>query len=180
MNNAEVSCKNSISEGDFTMLIKKITLGACICSWALTYGAVPEEQNLPILEEALPVKLIQQQIAEYMFHKTNPLTQWLMQCYQQFRETPISTLSGPHAHTDAISSVAISPDGSKIVTGSDDKTAKIWNMADGSWIADLSGPHGHTDEINSVAISPDGSKVVTGSKDHTGQDLEYVRWLMDC
>ena len=57
----------------------------------------------------------------------------------------IADLSGPHGHTNGIRSVAISPDGSKVVTGSDDNTAKIWNMADGSWIADLSGRHGHTD-----------------------------------
>ena len=84
-----------------------------------------------------------------------------------------------HGHTHGINSVAISPDGSKVVTGSYDQTAKIWNMADGSWIADLSGPHGHTREINSVAISPDGSKVVTGSRD-IQPSLEYGRWLMDC
>ena len=151
------------------MLIKKIVLGACACSWALVYGAAPAEQNLPILEEALPVKLIQQQIVEYMFDKTNPLTQWLMQRYQQLWKTPIFTLSGPHGHTDAIFSVAISPDGSKVVTGSRDQTAKTWNMADGSWIADLYGPHGHTNWISSVAISPDGSKVVTGSYDGTAR-----------
>ena len=75
----------------------------------------------------------------------------------------IADLSGPHGHTEAINSVAISPDGSKVVTGSNDNTAKIWNMADGSWIADLSGLHGHTVGIDSVAISPDGRKVVTGS-----------------
>ena len=65
-----------------------------------------------------------------------------------------------------IKSVAISPDGSKIVTGSDDRTAKIWNMSDGQLISTLSG---HTWGINAVAISPDGSKVVTGSWDRTAK-----------
>ena len=75
----------------------------------------------------------------------------------------ITTLSG---HASDIISVAISPDGSKIVTGSCDHTAKIWNMSDGSLVRTLSG---HADVITSVAISPDGSKVVTGSYDKTAK-----------
>ena len=32
-----------------------------------------------------------------------------------------------NAHSDIIRSVAFSPDGTKIVTGSDDKTIKVWD-----------------------------------------------------
>ena len=32
------------------------------------------------------------------------------------------------AHSDAITSVAFSPDGTKIVSGSDDKTIKVWDF----------------------------------------------------
>ena len=112
MHKADVSCKKRYFKRKLTMLIKNIVLGACVCSLVTIYGSAPAEQNLPILEEALPVELIQQHIAEYIFDKSNPLTQWLMQRYQQLRETPIFTLSGPHGHTRPISSVAISPDGS--------------------------------------------------------------------
>ena len=33
-----------------------------------------------------------------------------------------------NAHSDLIRSVAFSPDGTKIVSGSDDKTIKVWDM----------------------------------------------------
>ena len=141
-------------------LPKHICIGMML-SFALTgrlFAAAPQEM------EHLPVH-IEQQIVEAAL-TTQPyskLVQWLVQLYETIAAIPIATLSG---HTDWIKSVAISPDGSKIVTGSDDKTAKIWNVADGSLIATLSG---HTAEITSVAISSDGSKVVTGSKDGTAK-----------
>jgi hypothetical protein len=47
-----------------------------------------------------------------------------------------ATLSG---HGDSVSSAALSPDGTKIVTGSFDKTARIWNAADGKPVATLTG-----------------------------------------
>ena len=37
-----------------------------------------------------------------------------------------------NAHSDWINSVAFSPDGTKIVSGSDDKTIKVWDMVNWS------------------------------------------------
>ena len=34
-------------------------------------------------------------------------------------------------HTDSVFAVAISPDGAKIVSGSDDKTVRVWSMETG-------------------------------------------------
>ncbi len=59
-----------------------------------------------------------------------------------------STLSG---HTASVNSVAFSPDGKKLATGSWDKTAKIWDLEQGKHILTLSG---HTSFVNSVAFSP--------------------------
>ena len=74
----------------------------------------------------------------------------------------ILTLQG---HTWAVNSVGYSPDGSHIVSGSLDKTIRIWNPTTGQCIA---GPfQGHTDGVNSVAYSPDGSHIVSGSWDKT-------------
>jgi WD40 repeat protein len=70
-------------------------------------------------------------------------------------------------HTNAIcddNCIAISPDNSTLVTGSFDKTIKIWHLADGTLIRTLTG---HSDEVNSVAISPDGKTLVSGSDDKT-------------
>jgi WD40 repeat protein len=59
-----------------------------------------------------------------------------------------------------VRSAAFSPDGSRIVTASDDRTARIWDSASGKEIAVLRG-----DEwpVNSAAFSPDGSRIVTAS-----------------
>ena len=62
-------------------------------------------------------------------------------------------------------SVAFSPDGKRIVSGSDDKTVRVWDAATGQPIgAPLTG---HTGAVNSVAFSPDGKRIVSGSDDKT-------------
>jgi len=61
-------------------------------------------------------------------------------------------------------SVAISSDITKIVTGSDDMTVKVWNLETEKEIRTL---EGHTSGVRSVAISSDITKIVTGSDDMT-------------
>ena len=57
-------------------------------------------------------------------------------------------------------SVAFSPDGKRIVSGSDDGTIKVWDAATGQETLTLKG---HSSAVNSVAFSPDGKRIVTGS-----------------
>ncbi|KIJ52057.1 hypothetical protein M422DRAFT_83263, partial [Sphaerobolus stellatus SS14] len=68
-------------------------------------------------------------------------------------------------HTMDVSSVAFSPDGQRIVSGSYDKTIQIWDAQTGTPIGDPL--TGHTDYVNSVAFSPDGQRIVSGSYDET-------------
>ena len=68
-------------------------------------------------------------------------------------------------HTASVNCVAYSPNGSHIVSGSDDKTIRIWNPTTGQCIA---GPfQGHTEPVGSVAYSYDGSHIVSGAWDDT-------------
>lgn len=71
------------------------------------------------------------------------------------------TLTG---HDDIVQSVSISPDGSTFVSGSDDNTIKIWDLATGRLRQTLTG---HEHWVSSVSISPDGSTLVSGSADKT-------------
>jgi WD40 repeat protein len=55
--------------------------------------------------------------------------------------------------------LAITPDGKSIVSGSDDKTIKIWHLADGNLVNNL---YGHDSPILTLAIGKDGQILVTG------------------
>jgi len=77
---------------------------------------------------------------------------------------PILTFTG---HTDAVYSVAYSPDGTKVLTGGPiDYLARLWDAATGTQIRVFSG---HTKNVHSVAFSPDGTKVLTGSGEKTAR-----------
>ncbi len=76
--------------------------------------------------------------------------------YLQARLNAKQTLTG---HRSAVTSVAFSPDGQRIVTGSEDGTAKVWDAVASREILALKGHNGF---VLSVAFSPDGQRILTG------------------
>jgi WD40 repeat protein len=68
-------------------------------------------------------------------------------------------------HANSVTSVLFSPDGTRIVTGSDDKTVRLWDAGTGEPVGEPL--RGHTDSVRSVSFSPDGTRIVTGSQDNT-------------
>jgi len=69
-------------------------------------------------------------------------------------------------HTGAVRGVAFSPDGQRVLTGSWDNTAKLWDTRSGK---PLTPPLLHQNFVNLVAFSPDGRTVLTGSDDNTAR-----------
>ncbi|MEA5464867.1 AAA-like domain-containing protein, partial [Leptothoe sp. PORK10 BA2] len=74
----------------------------------------------------------------------------------------INRLAG---HGAAVLSVAFSPDGQRIVSGSFDNTLRLWDANTGAPIGEPLAGHG--DAVWSVAFSPDGQRIVSGSFDNT-------------
>ncbi|KAM6529652.1 hypothetical protein FALCPG4_007781, partial [Fusarium falciforme] len=77
--------------------------------------------------------------------------------------TPVTILGGPDGHKNCVHSVIFSPDGKKLVTGSLDRTVKIWELGDNPHC--LKTLEGHEDFVISVTFTPNAHWILSGSKD---------------
>lgn len=73
----------------------------------------------------------------------------------------LHTLEG---HTQVVQSVAFSPDGQTLASGSSDGTIKLWRVNDGALLRTI---EGHFTMVYSVAFAPDGQTLASGSLDKT-------------
>ena len=79
-----------------------------------------------------------------------------------------------NGHANWVRSVAFSPDGRTLVSGSSDGTVRLWDVTTRQQIGDPL--NGHDDVIRSVAFSPDGKTLVSGGADGTARlwDVTYL------
>lgn len=84
-------------------------------------------------------------------------------------QTPAPASNQPliyRGHFDVVNTVAWSPDGLQIASGSADRTVQIWNVNDGSEVYIYTK---HSDRVEALAWSPDGKRIASGSVDKTVQ-----------
>jgi WD40 repeat protein/serine/threonine protein kinase len=81
-----------------------------------------------------------------------------------------ATLKG---HLAEVTTVAVSPDGSRVLTGAADDTAAVWDAADGRL---LSMCKGHTGKLTSVLFRADGRQAATLADDGTARLWPVDLW----
>jgi eukaryotic-like serine/threonine-protein kinase len=113
----------------------------------------------------------------YLDKCAKELRNWEWHYLNYIADTSIMNLTG---HLSSVCSVAISPDGQRIISGSRDKSIKIW---DAETCKELQTLKGHENWVTCLAVSPDGQRIISGSWDQTikiwdvetGQELRTLR-----
>ncbi|MEH1812103.1 MAG: serine/threonine-protein kinase [Nostoc sp.] len=105
------------------------------------------------------------------FQSANEVMQAMgMECKTQNFKLPnppwrcLHTLSGHSGVSSGVNTIAISPDGYTLASGSDDKNIKLWDLNNKKVLTSLSG---HSQAVKSIAFSPDGQILATASDDKT-------------
>ncbi len=104
----------------------------------------------------LPAEL--QENVAIRIYKSHPMVDYI----KRSADLCTSTLEG---HTCPVTSASFNPDGTTLLTTSEDRT-KIWEVRTGNCLHIL---QGHTDYVNSASFSPDGTTIVTASYDRTAK-----------
>ena len=85
----------------------------------------------------------------------------LFAAYQDLKERAV--LKG---HNGVLWRASFAPNGKRIVTASEDNTARVWNAESGDQLAIL---RGHTEGVRVASFSPDGRQLITASTDKTAR-----------
>jgi hypothetical protein len=119
------------------------------------------EQGRALLLDGHPLQALPYFVAARTEAMESPVLRMLFA--EASKNVPLVTLVG---HTSAVRAVAFSPDSTRVVTASDDKTARVWDATTGT---PVTAPLEHQGAVWAAAFSPDGARVVTASDDKTAR-----------
>ena len=127
-------------------------------------AAIPVPQRMPAVQNTVPPTIAGTIIPVPPMQRVVPARPPTWRC--------VHTLVG---HSQAVTSIAFSPDGATLASGSEDKTIEMWKLDAGKRWYTLTG---HSDWVTCVAFSPDGATLASGGRDKTIQiwDLNKGKW----
>jgi len=124
----------------------------------------PQQFASQVIGRLLPHRdagAIQQFIAKITVGSPHPWIRLLQPALHPPGTALLRTLEGHYAD---ISGVAVTPDGTRAISASADKTLKVWGLDSGCTLRTL---EGHSDGVSGVAVTPDGTRAVSASRDKT-------------
>ncbi|MEG4347698.1 serine/threonine-protein kinase [Microcoleus sp. A003_D6] len=125
---------------------------------------IPAPQRTPVVQNAVPPTIAGTILPVPPMQRVVPARAPTWRC--------VHTLVG---HSNAVTSVAFSPDGATLASGSEDKTIEMWKLDAGKRWYTLTG---HSDWVTCVAFSPDGATLASGGRDKKIHiwDLNKGKW----
>ena len=117
-------------------------------------------QVSPVLPSAIPSTTVPVAVAGPALNPVQPIT--------AANVGGLETVAKLFGHSSPVSSVVVSPDAQRIVSGDWDGTVRVWDVANGTQVGLYRSP---SNRVDSVAISPTGQEIAAG-----GQDSVVRRW----
>ncbi|BAY07542.1 NB-ARC domain-containing protein [Calothrix sp. NIES-2098] len=167
--------------------LENININALIAD----YDFLPEDENLQLIQGALRLsahilnedkqQLPGQLLGRLLGFEREEIQRLLTQVQQcktpgLLPQTASLTSSGGSlvrtlaGHSAWVKAVALTPDGKYVISGSADKTLKVWNWQTGELLRTLTD---HSNSVKAVALTPDNKYVISGSDDNT---LKVWNW----
>ncbi|GAB4294220.1 MAG: hypothetical protein Fur0025_30780 [Oscillatoriaceae cyanobacterium] len=140
-------------------LTKKVLMGAAILMLPLSAAQFSRDIDAFLRQTMSSMRAETARSAIGWVEERSPTYQAAISSVQQIALT--NTIS---AHLWGVNAVAISPDNQRLVSGSADKTLKIWDLATGDPILVLDN---HGEQVSAVAVSPKGFTFASGGSDRT-------------